>query len=809
MDRECAVMLSSVTVSKENMNEDNDDLTRNWTQLSHKTKESNLVVDLINVLSGLESSFFTWTRNRETGKYNIFTNPLIQNDFEADVFEMCSAILDVRLHQRVLLDFIDQGENSFICQSISEVFLSVLEDLQDSLTKFHDKHLDSFLGIEKLFVYLKPATQTLSLLSAVSTDFDAEKLLKDKSNLGVLILNSLEQRCKGGVEAEKELCQYLYNVSMESYFQLIKNYVLYGSVNEHVADFFVKCGREREFLDQYVRVNRKDGESGLSEEDCDDDPDKVYFDEVGLWLDRRYVPSVLKDAAVKVFEAGVYLNVMNVTKSQELTFKNVEELIASLENIHTSLSNQLLEHLNDKSNIGALFKKFFDFYLCQRSDYVTSVIAMMKGNEELDSINEYLNEKKRKNHKCDKEGIMSLRKGENTPSSATSSWKEYHDISSSGSCSVTSSAVGTGRNSSNAEDDEYHVEDNGSDENGFLWVTRDNLKNLTDSLQFYKYYEHVNLGSEGNFNSVDLHYSSSNSTIDADGTIRMGQSSSNNVTGGGGASVNREARNGKFRCNVNWRASRLNNYNLEDSSDRFDSLVASDTDHRSLVLCCCMDRVSRLVFTRKVVYKYKLMFKLLFQLKYAEHSLNELSLHHMKTSRVPVEPELMGRLNVQVFTVTRMSHFVKSVLRHFLVDVVSVETGAFMSNVYGDVHALCKAHKALVDLLVEALLLRDAELISALQRVLLLIVKFATELLKFIDDPSYAVYHLKLDADGGLAASSSHSAVHLAAYNLNCLLRNPGYQNMVELSRTEFEGALSHFKSLLSRSDHSLRSAFE
>ncbi|UKJ89714.1 hypothetical protein MACJ_002968 [Theileria orientalis] len=798
MDRECAVMLSSVTVSKDCMNEDNDDLTRNWIQLSYETKESNLVLDLINVLSGLDSNFFTWTKNKETGRYDIFTNPLIQNDFAMDVFEMCSAILDVRLHQRVLLDFVDQAQKSFICQSISEVFLSVLEDLQDSLTKFHDKHLDSFLGIEKLFLYLKPATETLSLLSAVSTDFDSKKLLDDKSNKGILIVNSLEQRCKVDNDVERELCQYLYNVIMESYFRLIKNYVLYGSVNEHVLDFFVKFGSEREFLGQYLRVDRRDMESGLAE-DRDDDFSNVYFDEVSLWLDRRYVPSMLKDVAVKVFEAGVFLKVMKTTMSRELTFKNVDELIVDLENIHATLSKQLLEHLKTKSNVGGLFKKFFDFYLFQRSEYVTSIIAMLSRNVELYNINVYLNDMSPKNHKCDQVGIMGRRKVDNTPTSGTSSWNECYEVTTSSSC--TSNPVDTGRN--NSDSDGYHDDDDGAgDENGMLYLSCDNLKNLTNSLQFYDYYEHVKLGSENNFNNVDLQYNNNNSG----GKNLMGQRSSNFVTGG---SVNKETSDGKFTCNANRPGSRYNNANVEDSNDSLDSLVSDDTDYRSIVLCCGMDRVSRLVFTGKVVYKYKLMFKLVFQLKYAEHWLNELSLHHMKTSRIPVEPELMARLNVQMFTVTRMNQFVKSVLHHFLVDVASVETSEFLSTVYSDFYALREAHEALVGRLVESLLLRDAEMISALQRVLLVIVTFATELLKFIDDPSYAVYHPKLDPGNGRAVSNSHSSVHLAAYNLNCLLRNPGYQNMVEVSRSEFESGVSHFKSLLSRSDHSLKGAFE
>ncbi|UKK02710.2 hypothetical protein MACK_002806 [Theileria orientalis] len=801
MDRECAVMLSSVTVSKDYVNEDNDDLTRNWTRLSYKTKESNLVLDLINVLSGLESNFFTWTKNRETGGYNIFTNPLIQNDFGTNVFEMCSEILDVRLHQRVLLDFIDQGQNSFICQSISEVILSVLEDLQDSITKFHDKHINAFLGIEKLFVYLKPATQTLSLLSAVATDFDPEKLLYDKSNMGVLILNSLEQRCKADNDMERELCQYLYNVSMESYFHLIKNYVLYGSVNEHIVDFFVKFGNEREFLDQYLGVNRKDTESRLSLDDSDDDFVNVYFDEVNLWLDRRYVPSMLKKVAVKVFEAGVFLKVMKRTISQELTFKNVDELIVDLENLHTLLSNQLFEHLKNKSNVSGLFKQFFDFYLFQRSEYVTSVIAMLSRNVELYNINVYLNERNSKNHKCDQVGTIGWRKGDNTPSSGMSSWKEYYEISSSSGRS--SSAIDTGGNNGSNENGSHHDEDHSDDENGILYLSCDNLKNLINSLEFYKYYEHVKLGSENNFSNVDIHYNYNN---DADGRNRMEQNSSNCVTTSSG---NKEIHDAKLRCSANRPGSRVNNYNVDDSDDRLDSLVSDGTDYRSIVLCCGMDRVSRLLFTGKVVYKYKLMFKLLFQLKYAEHWLNELSLHHMKTSRIPVEPELMGRLNVQMFTVTRMNQFVKSVLHHFLVDVVSVETSKFLSTVYNDFYSLCRAHKALVDGLVESLLLRDAELIAALQRVLLLIVKFATELLKFIDDPSYAVYHPKLDPGNGLPVSNSHSSVHLTAYNLNCLLRNPGYRNMVEVSRTEFESGVRHFKSLLSRSDHSLKRVFE
>ncbi|EAN31810.1 Spc97 / Spc98 family protein [Theileria parva strain Muguga] len=719
MESECALILSSVQGSLDVSDDEYERLTRNWHSLSHKIKESNLVLDLLNVFSGLGSFFFIWTKNSENSSYYIENNPLIQ-DVGDDMIEMCHEILRIHFDQLTLLEFVASSYTGVICETITAEFVDVLEDLQECVSRFHDIHITTFLGLQKLLNYLRPSTQTLSTLASLVTDFDTKRLTDDNSNIGVLILDSLDFRCRSEIGPKKLLLQHILNSVLDSYSLLINHYINFFNFSqvdftEFVSDFFIKINQDDEYSpsDAYGDEGTEWNLSSLCRE-------------IGLprvSIDERYVPKFLKNVAVCVLEIGVLLKFLdnpiqyhflldnqNTKTSQsnpnsssnpkdvrKYKFRTVEELSLLIKNAHNEVMHEVYPGSKENFPFSRTLRMIFDYFLLQKSCYIQDVINNFKSN-------------------C------------------------YSDLNKSLQSHVD-------RDFCNSTDTFKPK----------LYFKCDNLDNFAGALKYFSHYARdLGVSQLENWNSLES------------GELRHDKS-------------------------------------LGEGNNSF--------DFRGIVLCCDVEFPMRLVLTNKIMYRYKLMFKLLFQLKYAEHSLNQLTQYHVRAGQLAIEPELMPRFNFQLFTLNKMQFLIKILLRFFLVDVVSEQLLLFNSTQYSDLLSLYNSHEKLVSKLTDSMFLSNEQVLSSLLSLILIVVKFASEVQAFNDNPTFSIVTNSVYSDSDSPNSSSElmknvskflSTIENNSLNLNTLLRNPGYQNMVQIASSEFDKHLKLFKSHLSATNSPL-----
>uniref|UniRef100_A0A3B0NBK5 Spindle pole body component n=1 Tax=Theileria annulata TaxID=5874 RepID=A0A3B0NBK5_THEAN len=711
MESECALILSSVQGSFEVSDDEYDRFTEDWHYLSIKQKESNLVLDLLNVFSGLGSSFFIWSKNSENSSFDIENNPLI-NDVGNDMIEVCHEILRIHFDQLTLLEFVASSYTGVICESITAEFVEILEDLQECVTRFHDIHITSFLGLQKLLNYLRPSMQTLSTLASLVTEFDSKRLIDDNSNIGVLILDSLDFRCRSEAGSKKLLLQHILNSVLDSYSLLINHYINFFNFSQvdftdFVTDFFIKTCEN----DEFSPSNERDYATGWNL--------GSFCREVGwprVWVDERYVPKFLKNVAVSVLEIGVLLKLLDnkvqhhflldaktstITNSNDVNFRkykfhNVEELALLIQNVHKNAMDEVYFSLKRNSQLFTILKMVFDYFLLQKS-YIQDIVNNFNTS-----------------------GLSDLNK--RLQSYVDRDWDN---------------STGSFRPK--------------------LYLKCDDLYNFAGVLEYYSHFGR-DLGS------LEVE------TLDGLEKTGLEQDSS-----------------------------------LGEWNNSF--------DFRGIVLCFDIELTIRLILTDKIMYRYKLMFKLLFQLKYAEYCLNQLTQYHVRAGQLAIEPELMPRFNLQLFTLNKMQYLIKNLLRFFLVDVVSEELVSFHSANYPDLLSLYNAHEKLVNKLTESMFLTNEQVLSSLLTLILIVVKFSSEVQTFNENPTFSFVTNSVYSETDSPNCSSDLMKNISRFlttiennslNLNTLLRNPGYDNMVKIASTEFDKNLKLFKSHLSSSNSPL-----
>ncbi|AFZ81443.1 hypothetical protein BEWA_008530 [Theileria equi strain WA] len=585
-------------------------------------------------------------------------------------------ILKLAVYQRNIQKFITLNERSYVCQSISEVILNVLDDLQDKVIQFETKHQQTFLGLHRLKIYLQPALSIFELLNSIIQPFVSEygndKYMKHNENvhssdfiysnestlpfevsgehictcIGVELINKLYSIRKmfGPGDSRRNIVNYLFNKAMTSYTQLITQWMYFGILNDPYKEFFVTHVLPTDDM-EHANANT------------------LYDSEVVL--DEEKIPEPINSIYKEIYSIGKYIRIIESMPLQAVgnyTYTSVEDLISHVKDVHQNISNRVMKFVMIDSNFTGKLESVYKFYLLSQSDFIYPIFDLINHEK-----SEYILQK---------------------------TFRESLEFSSV----------------------------RGDPRKDFFEIKLDNITNLPAALDYLS--------------------------------------------------------NGGYKITT-----------------------SSNPEVYKRIAISCGESHSVFVFNNNVMYKYLLLFKYIFQLKYSEFQLSNVWANQIKTRELPLDPQTQTRFNFSLITRERMLFFVRTLLQHTCIDVVYDEYNTLCAENFEDLSELTTRHEQFLNNLLEESLLTNAEIFPVIMRTLGICNAFSKHMLKFADfitDNSIVACKLS-----GIKKHlvQRRLAVERHSKDTSKLLNNPGYIAMVKNANKQFEENVKNFMALLRAKD--------
>lgn len=220
-------------------------------------QEQLLLRDLLYVLFGIEGKFIRLKRNREGENFSLKVDPTADKMHVITV----SRILKIAYSYSRIINFVESKGYGLVHQALVAAIKAHLLEYFTKVSEMEEMLLRNDLFLQRMFYLLVPYTNTFNLLEDV-----VSKLKHRSFGGGVLTVLHEKARSIQGVDNEAlKLGLKLTKAASEPYFEMLKQWIYYGEIDDARHEFFIEDTFGDDFNDE------DDVKETVNVEECDSD----------------------------------------------------------------------------------------------------------------------------------------------------------------------------------------------------------------------------------------------------------------------------------------------------------------------------------------------------------------------------------------------------------------------------------------------------------------------------------------------------------------------------------------------------------